>query len=90
MRTTFCAIGVALAAIVATWALFLDLAILYETRGLWSSVVGLVLAPITYVVVPWYAGLTLDNWLPLAVGYGSVAVGIVLARLGNVKVRPRS
>jgi hypothetical protein len=90
MRTTFCAIGVALAAIVATWALFLDLAILYETHGLWSSVVGLVLAPITYVVVPWYAGLTLDDWLPLAVWYGSVAVGIVFARLGSVKVSPRS
>ncbi len=74
MRTTFCAIGVALAAIVATWALFLDLAILYETHGLWSSVVGLVLAPITYVVVPWYVGLTLDNLLPLAGGLSAVHV----------------
>lgn len=90
MRATLRAIGVALAAIMATWALFLDLAILYEAHGLWIAVVGLVLAPITYVGVPWYAGLTLGNWLPLAVGYGSVAMGIVLARLGNVKVGPRS
>jgi hypothetical protein len=83
MKLTAYAIGLALAAIVASWALFLDLAILYETHGFWSGLVGLVLAPITFVVVPWYAGIALGEWLPLAVGYGSVGVGIVFARLGS-------
>jgi len=83
MKLTVYALGLALAAIVTSWALFLDLAILYETHGLWTGVVGLVLAPITFVVVPWYAGIALDSWLPLAVGYGSLAAGIVFARLGS-------
>ncbi len=41
------------------------------------------LAPITYLVVPWYAWIALDEWVPLAFGYGSLAVGIVLVRLGR-------
>ena len=90
MKLTVYAIGLALAAIVASWALFLNLAILYETHGFWSGLVGLVLTPITFVVVPWYAGIALDTWLPLAVGYGSVGVGIVFARLGSKASKGRT
>ena len=89
MKLTVYALGLALAAVVASWALFLDLAILYETHGFWSGLVGLVLAPITYFVVPWYAGIALDNWLPLIVGYGSLGLGIVFARLGSAHRKQR-
>ena len=88
MKLTVYALGVALAGIFAAWAMFLDLAMLYEMHGLWSGVVGLVLAPITYLVMPWYIWIELDNWLPLAVGYGSLAVGILFVRLGSA-VRKR-
>ena len=83
MRRTIFAICVAIVGIVAPWVLFLDLVILYQAHGLWSGVVGLVLAPITYLVVPWYAWIALDEWVPLAFGYGSLAVGIVLVRMGR-------
>jgi hypothetical protein len=90
MKLTAYALGLALAAIVASWAVFLDLAILYETHGFWSGLVGLVLAPITFIVVPWYAGIALGNWLPLGVGYGSVVVGIMFARLGSKHAKGRT
>jgi len=87
MKQTVYALGLALASIVASWALFLDLAMLYETHGFWSGVVGLLLAPITYLVMPWYAWIALDEWLPLAVGYGSLAVGLVFIRLGGARAK---
>lgn len=86
MRRIVSAVGLAVAVSVASWALFLDLAILYETHGLWSGVAGLVLAPVTFLVVPWYAWLALDNWLPLAVGYGGAIVAIGCA-LGITKLK---
>ncbi len=43
----------------------------------------MVLAPITYLVVPWYAWIAHHEWVPLAFGYDSLAVGIVLVRLGH-------
>lgn len=67
--------------IVSSWALFLNLAIVYEAKGFWVGALGLVLAPVTFVVVPWYAWIVLDNGLPLLVGYGSVLVGLSCARM---------
>lgn len=69
---------------------FPDLAILYQTHGLWSGLVGLVLAPITFVVVPWYAGIVLDNWMPFVVGYGSAVIGIFFVRLGSKASKGRT
>lgn len=80
MRRAVSSIGIGIAIIVASWAFFLDVAILYEAHGLWISLLGLLLAPITYFAVPLYAGVALDNWLPFAVGYGSAVAGIALAR----------
>lgn len=89
MRLTVYALAVALASIFASWVLFLDLVILYQAYGLWSGVVGLVLAPITYLVVPWYALIALGEWVPLAFGYGSLVVGIVSIRLGSAHHKRR-
>ncbi len=89
MKLTLYAIGLALASIVAPWVLFLDLVILYQTLGLWGGVVGLVLAPITYLVVPWYAWIALGEWVPLVFGYGSLAGIIVFARLGSAARKRR-
>lgn len=90
MKLTLAAIGLALAATVASWALFLDVAILYEGYGVWGAVVGVMLAPFTFLLVPWYAGIALGHWLPLAVGYGSVAVGLVFVRLASKAAAQRS
>ncbi len=87
MKLTVYALSLALACILATWVLFLDLVILYQTHGLWSGALGLVLAPITYLVVPWYAWIALDEWVPLAVGYSSLAVGLVSIRLGSAHTK---
>jgi hypothetical protein len=90
MKLTVYALGLALASFLAFWAMFLDLAALYETHGLRAGVVGLALAPITYLVMPWYIWIALDNWMPFVVGYGSAIMGIVFIRLGSKASKGRT
>lgn len=80
MKRALLSVGIGIVVIVASWALFLDVAILYEASGPGIAVVGIALAPITYLAVPIYAGAALGNWLPFFVGYGSAIVGLLLAR----------
>lgn len=87
MKKTIIALGLALVSVAGLWALFLDLAMLFEQHGLVIAVVGFVLAPVTYLVVPWYVWLSLGNALPLIVGYGSMAVALWLAWVGLAERR---
>ena len=58
--------------LVASFVLYL-LAI-YLTFGGLAVLLGIVLAPIVFVIAPWYAGLAHGFWWPLIVEYGGLVV----------------
>jgi hypothetical protein len=52
----------------------LDLLAIYLTFGGLGVLLGIVLAPIVFVIDPWYAGLAHGFWWPLIVEYGGLIV----------------
>ena len=52
----------------------LDLLAIYLTFGGLAVLLGIVLAPIVFVIAPWYAGLAHGFWWPLIVEYGGLVV----------------
>jgi len=65
-------------AVFGLWGFILDLGVVHHAAGRWGVVGGVVLFPLTYVLVPWYAAIALGNWVPLAIGYGGVIAGAIL------------
>ncbi|MGC1872376.1 MAG: hypothetical protein WA700_15575 [Acidobacteriaceae bacterium] len=53
------------------WGFILCLAIIVKVVGFWGVVASIVLAPVTLIASPVYAGFAWHNWLPLALIYGS-------------------
>jgi len=62
--------------LIASW--IVDLLAVYLTFGSLGVLLGIVLAPIVFVIAPWYAGLAHGFWWPLIREYGGL---IVLALL---------
>jgi hypothetical protein len=52
----------------------LDLLAVYLTFGGLGVLLGIVLAPIVFVIAPWCAGLAHGFWWPLIVEYGGLVV----------------
>jgi hypothetical protein len=57
--------------------------IAFAIFGFWGFVIGLFVAPITFIAAPWYAGLVLGNWFPLLIGYGGGIVALILFGIGS-------
>ena len=70
--------GIIAGGVFGLWGFILDLAVVRHVAGLWGVVGGVVLFPLTYVVVPWYAAIAWGNWFPLLIGYGGVLAGGIL------------
>jgi len=60
----------------------LCLRVLYDVGGVWSAVAGLVLGPVTFAVIPWYALLSLGTWTPLLLCYAGGLVSTSLIGAG--------
>jgi len=73
-RGTLRIVGVILffAWLIASW--IVDLLAVYLTFGGLAVLLGIVLAPIVFVIAPWYAGLAHGFWWPLIVEYGGLVV----------------
>ena len=77
-----CTIGVITFAIAGLWGMYLNFMILIEVTGFWGFVIGLTVLPLTFVAVPWYAGLAMDYWLPLLLNYGGGIVAVIFWSIG--------
>jgi hypothetical protein len=73
--------GAAGFAIALFWGLALCVAIVYQASGIMAALASVLLAPLTFAVVPWVSGLAMDSWLPLFLNYGAgmLALPLILA-----------
>ena len=62
---------------------FMCIKIIAEEWGIFAGVLGFLLAPVTCVVMPWYAGFALGNWIPLIICGGGLISVIALLCLGE-------
>ncbi len=83
ISTVFKIAGVIIFAIAGIWGFLLCLKILFIEMGLLGGIIALMLAPVTAVAVPLYAGFVFNYWFPLALMYGGGASGLVLMVIGN-------
>ena len=77
-------LGVISFIIFGLWGLFLEVAIVNEVAGFLGVVLGFMLLPVMFAVVPWYAGVVWGNWLPLMVCYGGGILTAILFGLGSI------
>ena len=54
------------------WGLILAAPIVKNVAGMGWFIVGIILSPVTLVVVPWYALIVQGTWYPLLVTYGGI------------------
>jgi hypothetical protein len=55
----------------------MELRIVSAIAGFWGLVIGLTLAPVTFVAAPLYIGFQHDNWVPALVCYGCVVAAVL-------------
>lgn len=65
--------------IFGVWGFILSMQVLYDLGGIFTVVVGLVIAPVSYLLAPFYAGLANGYWLPAVVSFAPVVVIILLS-----------
>ena len=51
------------------WGFYLSLQIVGDLGGFWAAIAGGLLYPVVFLVIPWYAGFALGDWLPLWISY---------------------
>ncbi len=61
----------------------LDLLAVYLSFGGVGVLLALTIAPLAFVLAPFYAAFALDFWWPLVVEYGGLAVLALLVRLAE-------
>ena len=66
------------------WGFILDIGIVNEATGFWGVVIGVVVAPVTLVAAPWYAGVAWGNWFPLIITYGGVISSFILFSISSM------
>ena len=76
-------LGYIVFAITGIWGFFLCLSIITHVAGFWGVVIGLTIAPLTFVAAPIYAGIKWDNWFPLVLNYGGGILAAILIAIGN-------
>ena len=68
--------GFVLSAIIVV-NLFIDQAI-----GITAVILAFVFSPGLFLIVPWYAGFGLGEWLPLILSYGGLIIGGIILSVG--------
>lgn len=65
------------------WGSFICLGIVVDHLGFISGVIAFFLAPITFLVVPWYEALANSNWFPIMLAYGGGIGATILYGIGS-------
>ncbi len=65
------------------WGFMICLAIVNDIAGGWGLLIGLALAPVTFVAAPWYALIAWGLSYPLSVCYGGGLAGTLLLMIGS-------
>lgn len=65
------------------WGFIICLSIVNSVAGFWGVVLGFTIAPVTFLVAPWYALIAWGNPLPLIVGYGGGILSTCMFALGS-------
>jgi hypothetical protein len=76
-------VGAVLFVVTGIWGLVLSLDIITDVIGFWGMIAAIILAPITFFVVPIYAGLALGIWFPVVLNYGGCLLAILLMAVGS-------
>jgi len=65
----------------------LCITIVAEVAGFAGGVLALLLAPLSFMLVPWYAGLALGDWTPFLLNYCAGSFALALFASGNAILR---
>jgi hypothetical protein len=76
-------VGALLFVVTGIWGLVLSLDIITDVIGFWGMIAAIILAPITFFVVPIYAGIELGIWFPVVLNYGGCLLAILLMAVGS-------
>lgn len=81
------AAGVVGFAVAFLWGMGVCVGIIADEAGSAAAVLSVILAPLTFLLVPWFAGFALDNWLPFLINYCSGTIALALLASGKAMVR---
>lgn len=70
-------------AVTGIWGMIICLGIIYKVAGIIGVVVSFFLLPITFGIAPFYAGFALDNWFPMILNFGGLALSAALLIVGD-------
>ncbi|WP_075367600.1 hypothetical protein, partial [Desulfosporosinus metallidurans] len=65
------------------WTLYAEAVIVNEVAGFWGIVIGLVVAPITFVAAPIYAVVEWGEWLAVVSIFGTGVLISIIYALGS-------
>jgi len=81
------ATGVVAFAVTFLWGMGVCVEIIADQAGSAAAVLSVILAPLTFLLVPWFAGFALDNWLPFLIVYCSGTVALAFLAAGKAMMR---
>ncbi|HEY1051611.1 MAG TPA: hypothetical protein VGE39_17685 [Prosthecobacter sp.] len=67
--------------------MFVSVAIVAERAGCTGAVAAILLAPFTFLLVPWYALLFLGEWMPFLLNYCAGSISLFLLAAGKAMLR---
>ena len=76
------ALGAVAAIAFFLWGFYLSLKIVGDLGGFWATIVGGLLYPLVFLLMPWYAGFALGNWFPLWISYIAFLAAACIAAVG--------
>jgi hypothetical protein len=76
-------LGIIIFLVAGIWSFVLDLSLVSNDFGFWALLASFLLAPLTLVVAPWYAGIVAHNWWAVVMGYGGGTLALLLIFAGS-------
>lgn len=80
---SFVRLGILIFLVAGIWSFVLDLSLISNDFGFWALLGSFLLAPLTLVVAPWYAGFVAHNWWAVVLGYGGGTLALILIFAGS-------
>jgi len=80
----FKGISVIILLVSGLWSFMIELYIINLVWGLIGLIVGFFIAPVTFLLAPWYVLFAWGNWNPLILGYGGIIVYLILNSVGKL------
>ena len=78
----FSTISVIIFAVTGPWAIYLELKILIYIAGFWGLVIGITVLPLTFIAIPWYAGISMGDWFPFLLTFGGGISALIFLAIG--------